>query len=174
MQCKNILTIVGYVSFENSFSKVVAELKDQCKANIIHLNEESRRIVFKIQSKKLLDKNCKNTIEELSSKRVEANLVCKTSKNTLKLILEKLKQLKFKLYRKEKGNYLIGILCNRVVLIEIRDSGRITIKIGKKTSSKILSTTPLPSQWELSFDEVEHAFSECKSKILSMLEVKKL
>ncbi len=170
MKCKDTFTIVLYVPLEKSLPLVVQEIKN-CRGRILSLNEESRRIVFVTTRKSLASTICRRLIEELGTTRIELSIKCKLSdRRKAKKLINILKELGFKKYTGTSGNnYFVGILCSRIVVIEIElEKTRLRLKPGKHTSGKRIISPPLPSQLELDLDDLDKAYEECLRELAEL------
>ncbi len=146
MKCKDTVTIILYVPMEMSLPLVVQEIKN-CRGHILSLNEENRRIVFTTTRKSLSSNICRRLIEELGTARIELSIKCKLSDHLeAKKFIDILKELGFKKYTGTSGNhYFVGILCSRIVVIEIEfKKTRLQLKPGKHTAGKGLLVLLFP------------------------------
>jgi len=144
MKCKDTVTIVLYVPLEKSLPLVVQEIKN-CRGRILSLNEENRRIVFTTTRKSLASIICRRLIEELRTARIELSIKCKLSdRRRVEKLIDILKELGFKKYKGSSGNhYFVGILCSRIIVIEIElEKMRLRLKPGKHTGGKRIISPP--------------------------------
>ncbi len=160
-RCREEATIIAFVPWDIPLLSVVDLLKG-CKARIISLNEESRRIVASLPIKEKCISILRDLLRDGIKFRVEVSAYCRTGGGRLSFgcLSEKLGMVK--LERKARGARAYAVWSNRILVVEDIWGG-FSVRVGRVASH--LPPLLTPSDLEVPLDSVPSAVELVRSVI---------